>query len=49
MKSEKKPKDNRRNFIKKGVAGMAGLTVFPSLKSASFLSDEFRATGENKG
>ncbi len=48
MKNKKKISNNRRSFIKKGMAGIAGLTVFPSLKSSSVPAAETGALEENK-
>ncbi|UCH13602.1 MAG: aldo/keto reductase [Bacteroidales bacterium] len=36
MNSKKNLKDNRRNFLKKGMVGAAGLSVVPSLSTLNF-------------
>lgn len=47
MKNDKKSARNRRSFIKNGIAGIAGLSVFPSLKSSSVPEAENLNSEEN--
>lgn len=48
MNSKKNKTKNRRDFIKKGVAGIAGLSVFPSISHASSSKTELLKAEENK-
>ncbi|PNX45949.1 MAG: hypothetical protein BV456_12925 [Thermoplasmata archaeon M8B2D] len=48
MKNKKISENNRRSFIKKGMAGIAGMTLFPSLKNSYSQTNPSDASEESK-
>ncbi|MGD2035627.1 MAG: aldo/keto reductase [Bacteroidales bacterium] len=48
MKNQQKQNNKRRDFIKKGVAGIAGLSVFPSAGAITSQTSDRSATVENR-